>query len=336
MCVTVLAISFLLFYRSCGMDRFNTDLSNVVVNHLQNREDVAKMEQIHDTWSRIGQNEKGYNAAENSSKIFLTNPKSFECYICYELKFVSLKPSCNHEVCVNCVCKTFKTMGLANKCGQCRKDLPKFSFGYKVIFHQISDLKPNEYELALEVAAAEGHIETIKFLAGEKVDLNRAVDVFKSTPVLIAATYGQTEIVQYLAKKKVNLNKTDSRGASPVFMAAQEGHIDIVKFLAQQKVNLNRNTNTGTTPVFIAAFEGHIEIVKFLAKEKADLNKGETPPIYAAANKGHIAIVKFLIESNVNMAEPLVYFAATEEIKQIIVEALGKQQHESRKRKRDE
>jgi len=91
---------------------------------------------------------------------------------------------------------------------------------------------------------------------------------------------------------------------------------------------VNRARNNGVTPIFIAAGQGHTEIARFLAEQtRADVNRAENDgvtPIMIAVAQGHADVVKLLIDSNANVAESLLPFATTSEIKNIIAEALEK------------
>lgn len=101
--------------------------------------------------------------------------------------------------------------------------------------------------------------------------------------------------------------------------------MEIIKFLAEQNADLDKTDDRGLTTVFIAAYRGQTEIVKFLAEQNADVNrelKDGNTPITIAVAQGQTEIVKILIEANANVEESLLAIATTEEIKEILCEAL--------------
>ena len=51
--------------------------------------------------------------------------------------------------------KTFETEGLHDKCAMCRADLPDNWDEYEREFHNISDLKSEEFKIAAEAATLE-------------------------------------------------------------------------------------------------------------------------------------------------------------------------------------
>ena len=55
----------------------------------------------------------------------------------------------------------------------------------------------------LHQAAQRGHIEVVKYLVGQKADVN-ALDDVRNTPLHRAARFGKTDIVRYLLSKKAN------------------------------------------------------------------------------------------------------------------------------------
>ena len=64
--------------------------------------------------------------------------------------------------------KTFQTEGLRNKCAMCRADLPWNSNGYERDFHNIADMKSEEYETVVNAVTREGNLSLLKNLLTQK------------------------------------------------------------------------------------------------------------------------------------------------------------------------
>jgi len=128
------------------------------------------------------------------------------------------------------------------------------------------------------------------------VDVN-ALNCQGWTALHLAANEGHLDIVKFLAcERNVDINVMDYRSETVFHGAARHGHLDILKCLFDER-QVDVNLRTGElrrgydtvrgseemTALHHAAKEGHLDIVKWLVENGADLAQmdghGWTPPI---------------------------------------------------------
>ena len=147
--------------------------------------------------------------------------------------------------------------------------------------------KPTKNITALNWAARNGHIEVVKALLDNKVNVCLTAGGY--TPLYIAGAYGHIEMVKLLLLNKADVNAScTDEGATPLYGAAAWGHVEVVKLLLGNKADVNASRHTdGVTPLYVAAQDGHTQVVKLLLDNKADVNASCTDdsatPLYVAA-----------------------------------------------------
>ena len=153
-------------------------------------------------------------------------------------------------------------------------------------------------------AAANGHLEVIKYLFEQCHANVEANDGNGETHLFIASSNGHLDIIKYLHETwHANVDARHSRGWNPLSIASAKGYLDIVKYLCEQcHANVETKINGGWTPISIASQKGHLEIVKYLYETcHADIETkdifGHTPINNASCN-GHHEIVKYLSSIN--------------------------------------
>lgn len=132
---------------------------------------------------------------------------------------------------------------------------------------------------AINVAAAKGAIDMVKFL------LERRPDTCTPSVMDDAAANGHLEIVQYLHE-----NRAEGCTKEAMDRAAISGHLDVIRFLHE-----HREEGCTTSAMDTAATKGYYEIVKFLHENRQE--GCTTKAMDEAATNGHLEIVKFLQEN---------------------------------------
>lgn len=123
-------------------------------------------------------------------------------------------------------------------------------------------------------------------------------------PALIAAADGRVNVLQYLAGLDGALALgADHEGNTPMILAAENGHLAAVRFLASHD-DVNRANNVGWTPALLAAGEGHIEVLRFLLDNGADANQPNhegTTLAHAGADTNNTDVLRVLMDKEASM-----------------------------------
>ena len=109
----------------------------------------------------------------------------------------------------------------------------------------------------------------------------------------LAALNGHLETVKYLASFTDTPNQGDNIGITPIYTAIKTGHMDIVQYLA----GLTDKYNPSALDIHFAVSYSHLDIVKFLVDFADEPNiHGISTLIYLAAIWGDLDMVKFLVK----------------------------------------
>ena len=125
------------------------------------------------------------------------------------------------------------------------------------------NMKGKGYYTPLDLAAWNGHLEIVKFLA-DLTENPTSKSEFGETPVHYAACNGQLEIVQFLTGLTDTPLAQDNDGETPIHDAAHNGYLETVKFLSSLTENPNAANNQGITSLDYAKRNKRHEVVKFL------------------------------------------------------------------------
>lgn len=143
---------------------------------------------------------------------------------------------------------------------------------------------------ALRKAAANGHIEIVKFLV-EKRGAN--IHIAKDEPFRNSALNGHLPVLSFLFHAGANIHASED---DALRKASSKGHLHIVKFLLDQiKV---RHFKFHQEALQNAAAKGHLDIVQCLVHAKANLRNDS---LQWACEKGHLPVVQFLLKSKSNV-----------------------------------
>ncbi|XP_055846168.1 uncharacterized protein LOC129912083 isoform X2 [Episyrphus balteatus] len=137
--------------------------------------------------------------------------------------------------------------------------------------------------IMLALACRAGQLEIVKYLLGQKANVNKQVE--SVTPLMetcacIKQCREVTEIAKLLLAAGAVVNVSDKYGTTPFMLACQNGHMDVVRLFIND-VSFDAVDNQGCTPIFHAIENNRADIVKFLVESGANASvankKGYTP-----------------------------------------------------------
>lgn len=178
-------------------------------------------------------------------------------------------------------------------------------------------------------AAGCGDIEMVKFLLGIEVDVNadlrKIVDY--QTALAVAAARGHLNMVEHLISmgSRINPPSCHARWApssnrsywdrTPLTAASEEGFLGVVDMLLRAGANVD-----GDLALYAAASKGHLFVVRRLVEAGADVEFGVErhaalrgniiSPLEGAAQGGHIDMIDALLEANADASAEALYAAS--------------------------
>ena len=175
----------------------------------------------------------------------------------------------------------------------------------KILKHLIKDItmKKRAYDLALFMAAQNGYGEIVKLLIQCGADFKSFHQELR--PIHIAALYGHLNVVKILIDNGVDIDVLDEdESETPLMKASFLGRYDVVKFLLQNGAKVDKNADDFLqTPLQCALEEGHLDVVELLMSYGANLDPQDgldNTPLHFAMFKPHYDLITALIESGAN------------------------------------
>ncbi|KAK3245169.1 hypothetical protein CYMTET_45246 [Cymbomonas tetramitiformis] len=163
----------------------------------------------------------------------------------------------------------------------------------------------------LFVAAAKGHLQTVKELvrAGAMMDVAGCRNGV--TPLHAAALEGHVEVVCELLRemKKSGVevaNVADKNGRTPLRFAARGGNVEVMReLLAHASGAVEVGGRDGARPLHVAAQAGHAKVVGELVKagaaiEATEMEHGQTA-LLLAAQSGRAEVVRELVQAGADV-----------------------------------
>jgi cell wall-associated NlpC family hydrolase len=131
-------------------------------------------------------------------------------------------------------------------------------------------------ETPLIIAAANGDLDIVKLLVSKDAVLNVFEYEYKYyyNAVHAAAAEGHLDVLRFLADAGGNLTAQDKDGWTPLILASQNGHLDVVKYLVGKGCYIDASAHNGETAISLAARNGRTDVVRYL---KAMGAKGKIP-----------------------------------------------------------
>ena len=136
----------------------------------------------------------------------------------------------------------------------------------------------------LRFAAAQGHLEVVKYLVEQGADIHTWNDeAFRG-----AAENGHLEVVKYLAEQGANIHTYDDCAFR---WAAENGHLEVVKYLVEQGADIHTENDEALR---FAAENGHLEVVKYLAEQGVNIHAWNDEALRMAELRGQTEVVEYL------------------------------------------
>jgi ankyrin repeat protein len=131
------------------------------------------------------------------------------------------------------------------------------------------DQEGGEYGSALQAAASEGHVNTVRMLLElndesdmEPLDLNRQTGSTK-TALQAAAAAGHTEIVRILLEQDLDVDQSDAQHESALHQAAANNHLEAIELLLGKGAEILLPGPSGSA-LDNAIYQGHEEAAMML------------------------------------------------------------------------
>ena len=150
-----------------------------------------------------------------------------------------------------------------------------------------------EIEEKIEEASKAGDFQKVIELFGR----DETTRMQKDKALYVASIKGHLEIVKFLIENGVNVNADCGK---PLSSASRGNHIDVVKYLVENGADVNLPVYS-INSLDIAASKGNINVVKYLIEKGSDIHHLDDMPLYCAVESNHIKTVKYLIENGANI-----------------------------------
>ena len=118
---------------------------------------------------------------------------------------------------------------------------------------------------ALNGAALQGLLKTVKLLASQPTNVLEVADNRGRTPVLSALSRKHYEVANYLLDIHADHNAVDNHGDGLLHLAAKHGNISMIRRLLSLGCRPNVINRYGMTPLLTAVENDHLEAVEALA-----------------------------------------------------------------------
>ncbi|KAJ5234999.1 uncharacterized protein N7469_004167 [Penicillium citrinum] len=136
----------------------------------------------------------------------------------------------------------------------------------------IHDLKIEEKEDILRMAARTGDMNKVQHLLNQGVDIN-AVDAQNQTALNLASYNGQTKVAEYLMQNDASFQILNLEGNSPWHSAVMNSRPEIIRLFVRERFETYAKNNDGYTPLGLAIIEGHLELIKLFLQSGARIKE---------------------------------------------------------------
>ena len=155
------------------------------------------------------------------------------------------------------------------------------------------------------VAASQGHIDTVKYLASKSAELDLK-DKNDQTIIHLAAQNNQDAVIEEILNLESTptdfmVNENDQLDNTPLHLACAAGFLDTVKVLIEHEAQVDNKNEDEKTPFHMAAENGHVEVVEYILSKdknaKNDCDEDDNTGLHLAASNKMTNTVELLIES---------------------------------------
>ena len=109
-----------------------------------------------------------------------------------------------------------------------------------------------------------------------------------------AAQKGHLNVIKHLVEQDVNIHVNDYLLRDYALrLAAIEGHLNIVKYLVEHGADIHSHCDDALR---WSAKNGHLEVVKYLIEHGADVKSLDDGVLLCAKHNGHMEVVEYLKE----------------------------------------
>lgn len=122
----------------------------------------------------------------------------------------------------------------------------------------------------LAEAAAQGDLETVRYLVENSADVNQA-GISGWTALHFSTLFYHEEIANFLLSKGANVNCTTSTKLTPLHIAAENGYSELCHILMDKGAKPEMLTREGEFPLTLAAKNGHYHLLQFFLEEGIEL-----------------------------------------------------------------
>ncbi|KAL0276599.1 UNVERIFIED_CONTAM: hypothetical protein PYX00_004142 [Menopon gallinae] len=157
-------------------------------------------------------------------------------------------------------------------------------------------------------AVSSGNAATIKKITAQRPSLMDVPNKFSQTPLEVAIANGDVNTVALLLNCGADLAKPEiGSWRTPLMIAAFHGHLEIVKLLAGKRRSWEDRDRSGMTALHYAADNSHLEIVKFAVEDGAPVDArdvyGWSPLMRAVILKASREVIEYLLENGGDVSD---------------------------------
>ena len=156
---------------------------------------------------------------------------------------------------------------------------------------------------ALDDAAYNGHIEIVRAISSNLLDINPHFKFTGLTPLHHATSNGHLNIVKYFENCIVDKNPKNDKGYGVMYYAVEWEQLDIINYYLEIFPDEDKNPKidaiSGRTPIHLSAGKGNLDIMQAFNVHLANINPRDDhgiTPLHIAAEFGHLPITQYLVE----------------------------------------
>lgn len=157
---------------------------------------------------------------------------------------------------------------------------------------------------ALKSAASQNHIEALKAMLDNGVDVNQ-VSKDGSTALDAAIQRGESETVRFLLGRGADPNHKDNASVTALMHAVERGDRDMIQAVAEKAgANINERNSKGETALMLAVRAKSADLAKPLLDAGSDVNAADfeaSTPLMSSAAAGSSDLVQLLLDKGADV-----------------------------------